>query len=289
MWWSGQDISGFLMDGRVWANWELWRALTATLPHGNFFHIAFNLYWLWTFGTLVERVYGHLKCAGIFLLLASCSMLAEFTVLNGGVGLSGVGYGLWGMLRVLEQRDPRFADAVDKQTNEMFIGWFFLCIVLTVTNVMPVANIAHGAGAVTGMLLGYAATGNRAVKWKSIAGLVAVLMFGLLGSTVFWPWVNLSNNAEPEVEHAALNALDRNDFPRAMKILQISTRMKNAPARAWYNLGVACQRAGRYADAAAAFEHAAEMPDADTQMQQAAQHLKDNPAPANTESTNVSQ
>ncbi len=63
MWWSGQSIDWFVMNQRVWANFELWRALTCTLPHANFFHLAFNLYWLWTFGTLVERVYGHFRCA----------------------------------------------------------------------------------------------------------------------------------------------------------------------------------------------------------------------------------
>lgn len=273
-WWSGQDISGLLMNSDVWNRWQLWRALTSTLPHVNFFHLAFNLYWLWTFGTLVERVYGHLKCAGIYLLLAFGSMLADFAVSNGGVGLSGVGYGLWGMLMVLERRDARFADAVDRQTNQMFVGWFFLCIVLTVTNVMPVANIAHGVGAVMGMLLGLAVTGNRSVRLKSRAGLAALLILSLLGATVFWPQVNLSNYAGPEIERAGLDALDHGDVSRAMKLLEISAQRINAPARAWYNLGVAYQRAGRYEDAVAAFTHAAQMPDADSQMQQAAQGMK---------------
>jgi membrane associated rhomboid family serine protease len=272
--WSGQDISGLVMNSDVWNRWQVWRALSATLPHVNLFHLAFNLYWLWTFGTLVERVYGHLKCAGIFGLLAFGSMLADFAVLDGGVGLSGVGYGLWGMLMMLEHRDARFADAVDRQTNQLFIGWFFLCIVLTATNVMPVANIAHGVGAVMGMLLGLAASGNRSEKWKSRAGLAAVLILSLLGATVFWPQVNLSKDAGSEIEHAGLDALDHNDVPRAVKLLETSAQRRNAPARAWYNLGVAYEHAGRFDAAAAAFEHAAQLPDADSQMQQAAQRSK---------------
>jgi membrane associated rhomboid family serine protease len=273
-WWSGQDISALLMNSDVWNRWQLWRALTSTLPHANFFHLAFNLYWLWTFGTLVERVYGHLKCAGIYLLLAFGSSLADFAVLDGGVGLSGVGYGLWGMLMVLERRDARFADAVDRQTNQLFIGWFFLCIVLTVTNVMPVANIAHGAGAVMGMLLGLAMAGNRSVKWQSRAGLGALLILILLGATVFWSRVNFSSYAESEIEQAGLDALNHDDVPRAMKLLEISAQRRNAPARAWYNLGVAYERAGRVDDAAAALGRAAQMPDADSQMQQTAQGAK---------------
>jgi membrane associated rhomboid family serine protease len=270
MWWSGQDISASLMNREVWADWQLWRALTCTLPHVNFFHLAFNLYWLWTFGTLVEQVYGHLKCVGIFLLLAFGSSLPEFALWHGAVGLSGVVYGLWGMLWVLERRDARFASAVDRQTNQLFIGWFFLCIALTISHVMQVANIAHGVGAVMGLLLGHALAGKRAVKWESAAGLAMVVILGLAGSTLFWPWVNLSKTAESRVEQAGLDALNRSDLSRAIKFLEISTHMRNAPARAWYNLGVVYQQAGRFQDAAAAFAHAAQMPDADGDMQRAA-------------------
>ena len=230
MWWSGQDIDSFVMNVRVWANWELWRALTSTLPHVNFVHLAFNLYWLWTFGTLVERVYGHLKCAGIFLLLAFGSSLAEFSLFYGGVGLSGVGYGLWGMLWVLEKRDARFADAVDYQTSQLFVFWFFLCIVLTVANVMPVGNVAHGVGAGLGALLGLAMSSKGAMRQKSIAGLVAVLALCLTGATVFWPWVNLSAYAQPEVERMGLEAMNRDDNANAEKLLEIAVRMRHAPA-----------------------------------------------------------
>jgi len=274
LWWSGQNIDAFTMNTDVWSRWQLWRALTATLPHVNFFHLAFNLYWVWTFGTLVERVYGHLKCAGIFLLLAFGSSLADFALSSGGVGLSGVGYGLWGLLMVLEQRDARFADAVDRQTNQLFIFWFFLCIVLTIINVMPVANVAHGAGAVLGILLGLAVAGKRSVRWPSRAGLTALMILILLGATVFWPKANFSSDAEAQVEHDGLEALDRGDVPHAVKLLEVSAHMRNAPARAWYNLGVACLQADRYSDALAAFKHAAQMPDADSQMRRALQDME---------------
>ena len=32
-----------------------WRLLTSVLPHLDVFHILFNVYWLWAFGTLVEE------------------------------------------------------------------------------------------------------------------------------------------------------------------------------------------------------------------------------------------
>ena len=268
LWWSGRPMDELFMNYLVWDKWQVWRALSCTLLHVNFFHLAFNLYWVWTFGTLVERVFGHLRCAGIFLLLALGSSLAEYTFLNGGVGLSGVGYGLWGLLWVLEKRDPRFADAVDKQTSMTFIVWFFLCIVLTIAGVMAVANIAHGVGALMGVLLGFAICGQGLARWKNIAALSAVIILGLAGATVYWPWINFSKYAESEVEQAALADLDKNPA-HAVEVLNIAVRMHNAPARAWYNLGVAYQHAGRYTEAIKALNHAAQMPDADPNMQKA--------------------
>jgi membrane associated rhomboid family serine protease len=282
MWWSGQPVDDVVMNSLVWEKWQLWRALTATLLHVNFFHLAFNLYWIWTFGALVEREFGHARCASIFLLLAFGSMLAEFAVLSGGVGLSGVGYGLWGMLWVLEKRDPRFTDAVDQKTSQMFIGWFFLCILLTVTGVMPVANVAHGVGAVMGILLGFAICGRRQVQRESMAGLAIVLSLAILGSTVYWPLANFSEDAIEKVEEVGLVALAKNEGPHALKLLERAAHMRHAPARMWYNLGIAYRDNGRYQDAAAAFEHAAKMPDADEKMRAIGKDLEGRAAPAVT-------
>ena len=273
-WWSERDIDALFMNGRVWAHWELWRALTSTLPHINAYHLAFNVYWLWTFGTLVERVYGHVKFAAILLLLAFGSSLAEFALFYGGVGLSGVGYGLWAMLWVLERRDERFAGAVDRSTSQMFVGWFFLCILLTITNTMPVANVAHGAGAALGALLGLAASSGGALRWMSTAGLLAAVTLCLAASTVLWPWVSFSEYAEADVERAGLDALERDDYPTAVHFLKTAVRMRHAPARAWYNLGVVYQRMRRYEDSAAAYSRAADMPDATSDMKESARDMK---------------
>jgi len=51
--------------------------------------------------------------------------------------------------------------------------------------------------------------------------------------------------------------------------------MKGSVARTWFNLGIAYQSAKRYKDALAAYEHAARMPDADSDVQKAAQAMKD--------------
>jgi membrane associated rhomboid family serine protease len=275
MWWAGSEMEGFLMDCQVWERWQLWRGLTSTLLHVDLLHLAFNLYWHWVFGTLVEKVFGHLRFAGIALLLGFTSSLLDFTFDFGGVGLSGVGYGLWAMLWVLEQRDSRFAGAVDRKTNEVFAGWFFLCILLSIADIMPVANIAHAAGALTGALLGLLADSREKVKRAGAVGLSAVMLASVAGATLFWPWTTFSKYAQESTEWAGWEALEQADNTRAKRLLRASARMPGAPARNWFNLGIACQRLGLDEEALTAYEHAARMPDAEANMRDMAKQMKD--------------
>src|SRR5439155_25951067 len=116
-------IGPLVMDARAWHG-QPWRLASSALPHIDLIHLAFNLYWLWVFGTLVESVLGHWATAGLMLLFAVGSCAAEYALFDGGVGLSGIGYALFGMLWVLAPRDPRFAGAVDRQVIALFLGWF---------------------------------------------------------------------------------------------------------------------------------------------------------------------
>src|SRR5882724_58127 len=154
-WGAKMDVSP-LLDNALIRHGELWRLVTAILPHVNVLHLVFNIYWLWVFGTLVEEVYGHAKTAALVLLFAVGPNALEYAFSTGGVGLSGVGYGLFGLLWVLSKRDERFRDAVDQRTIQLFVIWFFFCIFATATNFMRVGNVAHGAGGVLGILTGFA-------------------------------------------------------------------------------------------------------------------------------------
>ena len=70
--------------------------------------MAFNDYWLWIFGTVLQEVFGHIKTLALFVRFAVGSSALKFSILSGGVGLSGVGYGLFGLLWILSGRAPRF-------------------------------------------------------------------------------------------------------------------------------------------------------------------------------------
>jgi len=118
-------------------------------------HLAFNLYWLWVLGTPVERIYGHAKTLSLFVLLAVGASSLDFAFDRGGVGLSGVGYGLFGLLSIVSDRDERFRGAMDQRTVKLFIGWFVICIITTITHTFVVANVAHRMGNMPAAMAAY--------------------------------------------------------------------------------------------------------------------------------------
>jgi membrane associated rhomboid family serine protease len=101
-WRTGQDISPLVENAEI-RRGELWRLLTSAFPHVNPLHLLFNLYWLWQFGRPVEQAFGHAKTALLLALFAIGSAAFEYALVRGGVGLSGVVYGLFGLLWVLSR------------------------------------------------------------------------------------------------------------------------------------------------------------------------------------------
>jgi membrane associated rhomboid family serine protease len=239
-WWKGSDIS-LLMESAEIRRGEWWRLITSVFPHLGFFHLFFNLYWLWLLGTIVERVYGHLKCALLMLLLAVGSNAAEFALAAPGVGLSGVGYGLFGLLYVVGRHDERFKGALDKRTETLFIAWFFLCIFLTTTGQWNVGNVAHGAGAILGALVGYAIVVPK-FRFGAVVATAAVLLFGFWGSTYGRPLVNLSKYKGYEESQRGYEALKAEHNEEAIRWFREALQYQPKMAADWYDLGIAYQR-----------------------------------------------
>lgn len=258
--WVGLDVSP-LFENPMIGHGEIWRVVTSIFPHLSVLHLVFNVYWLWVFGTLVEQVYGHVKTAGLFLLLTVGPNALEYAFASGGVGLSGVGYGLFGLLWVLSKRDERFREAIDNRTIQLFVGWFFFCIVLTVTNILPVGNIAHGAGAVLGILIGFAITLEE--RLGPIAAATGAIAFGLWAATLGRPKVNLSRLGGGQECYLGYQALQANHNQEALRWLKEAASYRTLPAGCWTELGFAHQQAGNQTAALAAYRKAAAMGDAD--------------------------
>jgi len=262
-WGAKMDVSP-LLDNALIRHGELWRLVTAILPHVNVLHLVFNIYWLWVFGTLVEEVYGHAKTAALVLLFAVGPNALEYAFSTGGVGLSGVGYGLFGLLWVLSKRDERFREAIDKGTVQLFVAWFFICIALTLFYDMRVGNIAHGSGAVLGILAGFAVTmpERRAV---TSAGIGTILLFGLWAATLGRPRVNLSAEGSYDECRLGLEAMQTSHYAEALPWLQAAATYRRNPAGCLTALGLTSHNLGKDAEALAAYRKASAMGDAGSQ------------------------
>ena len=275
--WSGKVDENLLAENyRIWHG-QPWRLLTSTLLHASILHLAFNLYWTWTFGTVIERAFGSPRTALLIVILAAGSSAAEYAFSIGGVGLSGVGYGLFGFLWALGKYDRRFTGVIDASTIQLFVGWFFLCIVLTVTDYMAVGNIAHGAGAVLGAIAGYAVATRGSHRAVAIASLSALLLLALLCSSVFRRKVNFSRYGAYDLDQAGYQALTAGDYKSALQYLTEASRYRYADATTWYNLGIAQQELGQNTQALQSYHRALSLDPKSKNYRDAIQELE--PAP----------
>ena len=151
-------VFNYLTANRL-AIWDgqLWRLVTSALLHGDILHIFFNCYWLWRFGPALEAWMGKFLYVGFFVVVAASSMGVEVMAsLHPPIGLSGVVYGMFGIHYALRRTKDFSAAVLDPMTVQLLVFWFFLCILLTVTDTMGIANWAHGVGALVGWLIGWA-------------------------------------------------------------------------------------------------------------------------------------
>lgn len=236
---------------------ESWRLFTPAVFHGGPLHLIFNICWLWAFGTIIESRFGHVAMLGICFLLAVGSVAAELALFRCGLGLSGVVYGLFGLLWVLSETDPRFEDAVDEKIVELMIGWFILCIVLKVAEVWNIALVSHAAGCILGALLGWTLTADQIghrIGRSSI--LAATMMLILIGATIAREKVNLVHDLAPIYAEDARNAWEHGDAKAAIENYLKATDANPNVYIWWTNLGLAYQKAGRDFEAREAYKKA---------------------------------
>lgn len=134
-----------------------WQLITYALLHGNFFHLFFNAFAIWMFGSQIERYWGDKRYSLFVVICIIGSALAHvvFTSVP-AIGISGAVYGLlvaYGMMW-------------PNQTIMLILppipikAKYFVMIIAAIalfSSINPqgdnIAHIAHLGGAVTGFLL----------------------------------------------------------------------------------------------------------------------------------------
>jgi membrane associated rhomboid family serine protease len=262
---AGADL--LTLDVRAYEG-EPWRILSTAFVHGGFWgedsmytglmHFGFNAYWCLYLAPPLEQRWGHLRLASFIIAAATVSSVAEYAFLHTPVGLSGVVYAFAGARWYVEKQDPSFRPVLEARVYQLLGFWFVFCIGLTLSEMMPIANIAHGVGALMGV--GLAAAGMGPTRHRLGAGLGLTLALGVyaLAAPALRPAVNLGEVQGLDHLGLAERAFSKPDYLEAERQLKACLRYPRCPATANYNLGVAYARLGRLEDAHKAFAEAAE-------------------------------
>jgi membrane associated rhomboid family serine protease len=155
---SGAPINGVggtvyahgALYGPLVANGEWWRIITAGFLHAGIIHIAFNMYFLYFLGTILEPMIGRLRFALIYVVaLVGGSFGALLLTPNTPtVGASGAVFGLMGAA-ILAMR----ARGVDPMQSGLGVT---LLLNLGITFLIPgISKGGHVGGLIAGGLVGY--------------------------------------------------------------------------------------------------------------------------------------
>lgn len=174
---------------------EWWRFLTPALLHGSLPHIAFNMYALLSFGTSLERYFGHGRFFLLYLLSAFTGNVASFLFSPGySVGASTAIFGLLGAEAVfLIQNRKAFPGQFRSAIGNII---FIAAINLFIIGSLPgIDNWGHIGGLIGGLMFtsfagplwevegiypSYHLVDRRSFRGVLIGAAMVVLIFGAL-------------------------------------------------------------------------------------------------------------
>ena len=136
--------------GPLVADGEWWRIISAGFLHAGLLHLAFNMYFLWFLGTMLEPEIGKLRFAAIYFVSMLGGSLGALLVSPEAVtvGASGAVFGAMGAA-ILALR----ARGIDPWQSGLGIT---LLLNLGITFVIPNISIGgHIGGLVAGGIVGY--------------------------------------------------------------------------------------------------------------------------------------
>jgi rhomboid protease GluP len=146
----GSDFGPYTTQG------DWWRLLTSMFLHVGAIHLAFNMWALASFGPVVERLYGSVSYALLYLVAGIAGSLASVSwnpAIN-SVGASGPVFGVLGALIAAQMRNdgsiPNSVLRPLRNSSLIFTGGALVAGLLS----REVDNAAHLGGVAMGFILG---------------------------------------------------------------------------------------------------------------------------------------
>ena len=145
----GANVGPYTIGG------QYWRLISSEFVHGNFLHIAFNMWCLWSLGQLAERLFGKWQTLVLYLLTGAGGSLLSIAYNHDrwSVGASGAIFGIagaiisglkFGNLAVSEwQRRSAISSMVSFVAINFFLG-----------GLGNTDNMCHLGGFATGLIIG---------------------------------------------------------------------------------------------------------------------------------------
>jgi len=145
-----QSTSGFATE--IFSG-EYWRVLSPVFIHTSIFHLGFNCAAMFLLGSPIEILKGPWLLLTLTLVAGVASNIAEYTLSGPWFGgLSGIIYALFGWLWMQSVFNHTLRVELPRQFVLIMLGWFALCWIGIFGSI---ANWAHTAGLVTGIMLGF--------------------------------------------------------------------------------------------------------------------------------------
>lgn len=209
-------------------NGHIWGLLTSNFLHVEVWHIGFNLYWIWLLGKKIEFESSRMQY--LFLVISAaivCSLAQLGFSSTTGIGLSGIVYAFFGYIYVQATVSEEYHEFLDKRTTNLFFIWLVLCLVLTHFKVMNIANAAHMAGLIWGVVIAYSSRYAKVISWLSRTAIFTIIATAFLWNPFGTSWLS----------HQAAKLHDSQQFDKAMVVYRKILKRDSDSEFAKVNLG----------------------------------------------------
>ncbi len=173
----------FLPDLTVNNQW--WRLLSYCFVHGGLLHLAMNMFALYMFGALVEKLWGRVRYLIVYLVSGLGGAVLQLVVApnSGLVGASGCLCGLLGSMGVWVVMNRPFLPAklASNWMNNLLVNAMLIVFISMLPNVSWAGHLGGGvAGAVISVPLIWTLYGRGAQRWLGWVGVAAVPVIAFL-------------------------------------------------------------------------------------------------------------